>query len=52
MNHFYFLLEQRRNSLFVNCNVFLNEYSLQSTELKMPRYEFLQIILVSVCHFA
>ena len=28
IDHFYFLLVQRRNSVFVNCNVFLNKYSL------------------------
>ena len=26
----FFLLVRRRNSVFVNCNVFLNKYSLQS----------------------
>ena len=35
INHFYFLLVQRRNSVFVNFNVFLNKYSLQSTKMKV-----------------
>ena len=39
MNHFYFLIVQRRNSVFVNCNVFLNKYSLNlnlNLNLKSP----------------